>query len=259
MSVTCASVDLMRHIAAGDVDAVWKFNGDINEPDAAGYTPARYALRSFDGVTERQMLDMLNALLSKGANFHAGWKDFTMAGWAAHDPLVGVAVLQWLVEEAGMDVNEPDRTGARRVPIQYAISASCVATTAEAVAVAEAKMRYLMRLPQLDVRGEPLLKLAQTPTMRAALEECLVRVLLRCDAGSFLLCDITGFQCVVTVSPLAFERSAVVIHCRYLDASRCCCHRLSFVVAVAVVVTVVSVSCFIGAASMCAVYLMDMF
>jgi hypothetical protein len=167
----------MSCVTMGDISAVLEYDADINEPDVVGHTAVRHALMKFDGVTDGQRICMLEALLTKGANFLQGWKEFTAVGWAAHEPRLSVAVLRWLVEMAGVDVNEVDRTGAPHVPIQHAVCAG-----------SRDKVEYLMRLPQLDVDvrafgGETLLDFARTKLpaaqsaeMQTLIKDCMVRV-----------------------------------------------------------------------------------
>lgn len=206
-------------IAAGDYSAVLEYDGDINEADSttSGYTAVRYALMAFDGVTHEQRQRMLDALLTKGANFLQGWKDFPTVVWAAHDPALSVDVLRWLVENAGVDVNECDRTGAPRVAVQHAL---CAGSTA--------KVEYLMGLPQLDVDvlsigGKSLEDLARAELSEGQREEMLSSLTASRVSG----CDVA----LLRLCPVGSHRHRRAVSCGVVPRRRAlrllvCCQRL---------------------------------
>jgi hypothetical protein len=127
-----------------DVDVIHMYAGDVNEPDLGGLTPLCMALLPMRaGCTLEHRLAVLDALSHK-ANFRVDQPSmhFTAVTWAAHDDRLDVAVLRWLIETGGADVNVADELGS--YAIHRAVESGLKSGDTR-------KIEYLLSLPHLDV------------------------------------------------------------------------------------------------------------
>jgi hypothetical protein len=134
---------LQAAIFDSNVTAVSLYTGDINLADRHGHTPLRMALMPMRaGCTLQHRLAVLDAL-SKKANFHVDEPSvyFTALTWAAHDDRLDVAVLRWLIETGGADVNGADELGS--YAIHRAVESGVKSGDTR-------KIEYLLSLPHLD-------------------------------------------------------------------------------------------------------------
>jgi ankyrin repeat protein len=128
-----------------DLQLLWLYAGDVNEPDLGGLTPLRMALLPMRaGCTLQHRLAVLDALSHK-ANFNIDKPSqrFTALTWAALDDPLKVDVLRWLVETGGADVNCADEHGS--YAIHRAVESGLKSGDTR-------KIEYLLSLPHLDVR-----------------------------------------------------------------------------------------------------------
>jgi hypothetical protein len=131
-------------IQSRDVEAIQQFMGDINRPLIDGLTPLMLALRPMRShCTTHQRLEVLRALASK-ANFLVDEPcgGYTAVTWAACDHRLDVDILQWLIKDAGADVNAPDEWGSFAI---HGAVESAIRTDITR------KVLYLLSLEQLDL------------------------------------------------------------------------------------------------------------
>jgi hypothetical protein len=137
-------VGLQAAILNCDVAAIESYTGDINLADRHGHSPLRMALMPMRaGCMLEHRLAALDAL-SKKAGFHVDEPSvyFTALTWAAHDDRLDVAVLRWLIETGGADVNGADELGC--YAIHRAVESGVKSGDTR-------KIEYLLSLPHLDV------------------------------------------------------------------------------------------------------------
>jgi ankyrin repeat protein len=181
-------------ISSGDTDFIRQYREDINARDRYGWTPLQMALAPMRRESWDERKRVLDALLDKaGFDVHQPFLLRNALTLVAGDSLLPVDALQWLVDVAKANVNQPDLLGS--VAIHCALESG-----------RGDKIEYLLSLPYLvDAEGRSAVELARslasdgkvTADIVESLDRKVRRVLLAVSVPLVLIVSVVhaGWPC----------------------------------------------------------------